>query len=187
MFYLNRVYDVNVLVSLGLRIPGTPESGEGDFVMRIGSTCLLACLLALGCGDDDGGGTDAGTDTGGGTDSMVDMDTGGDDDAGAETRSLSFTFDGLPALGAEYVYEGWIIVDDAPITTGRFTVDAEGNLDPATFEIDAAMADAAAMFRSDDRARHGRRPRSCGHARACRPHRVGFGDAYHRAPRRHRR
>ncbi len=114
--------------------------------MRIGSTCLLACLLALGCGDDDDGGTDAGTDTGGGTDSMVDMDTGGDDDAGAETRSLSFTFDGLPALGAEYVYEGWIIVDDAPITTGRFTVDTEGNLDPATFEIDAADADAAAMF-----------------------------------------
>lgn len=119
--------------------------------MRIGSTLLMACLLALGlgCGDDDGGTDAGGTDAG--TDSMIDMDTGGgddagDDDAGAETRSLTFSFDGLPVLGDEYVYEGWIIVDDAPVTTGRFTIDEEGALDPATFEVDAAMVDAATVF-----------------------------------------
>ncbi len=56
------------------------------------------------------------------------------------------TFDGLPELGAGYVYEGWIIVDGAAVSTGRFTVDDAGALTPASFSVPAAQADAAAMF-----------------------------------------
>ncbi|PKM04040.1 MAG: hypothetical protein CVV17_03980, partial [Gammaproteobacteria bacterium HGW-Gammaproteobacteria-7] len=62
------------------------------------------------------------------------------------TRTLSLTFDGLPELGAGYVYEGWIIVDGAAVSTGRFTVDDAGALTPASFSVPAAQADAAAMF-----------------------------------------
>ena len=112
--------------------------------MRIGTLSLVGLLAVWGgCGDDDGG-MDAGTDAG--ADTMVEMDTGGGDDAGAETRSLTFSFTGLPVLGDEYVYEGWVIVDDAPVTTGRFTIDDAGALDPASFELAADVVDAATMF-----------------------------------------
>ncbi|MEM9071744.1 MAG: hypothetical protein AAGE52_24760 [Myxococcota bacterium] len=100
----------------------------------------LMCLLALGvgCGDDDGGPVDSG---GGGTDSGA-VDSGG----GGDTRTLSYDFTGLPALGADFVYEGWIIVDDAPVTTGRFTIGDDGNPTPATFEVPAAMVEMATAF-----------------------------------------
>ena len=82
-------------------------------------------LLAAACGEDD---------------------ASSDPPASGETRSLTLTFDGLPVLGADFVYEGWIIVDDAPVTTGRFTVDASGALSPSSFDIPAEQANAAAMF-----------------------------------------
>lgn len=102
----------------------------------------IAALTAVGCGDDDATDTTDTTDT-----PMADMfvptvDMGDPPD---ETRTLTLAFEGLPALGDGYEYEGWIIVDDAPVTTGRFDV-VDGVPSPATFEIDAAMADAAAMF-----------------------------------------
>lgn len=78
------------------------------------------CALALGCSD---GGS-------------------GDD----STRALNLGFTGLEPLGADMVYEGWIIVDGAPVSTGRFSVDEDGNPDSNGAEIDAAMVDAAAAF-----------------------------------------
>lgn len=38
---------------------------------------------------------------------------------------LSLMFTDLPDLGADYVYEGWLIVDEAPVATGRFSVTPE--------------------------------------------------------------
>ncbi|MEL6178914.1 MAG: anti-sigma factor, partial [Myxococcota bacterium] len=73
----------------------------------------------------------------------------GDSDAGdgdASMRTLSMSYQGLPALGDGFVYEGWLIVDGAPVSTGRFTVDAAGALSPSTFELDAAVADAGTTF-----------------------------------------
>jgi len=58
------------------------------------------------------------------------------------TASLALEFDGLEPLGDDYVYEGWIIVDGTPVTTGRFT-DVSG---PQTFEVAQADADAATTF-----------------------------------------
>jgi len=40
---------------------------------------------------------------------------------------LALDFSGLEPLGDAAVYEGWIIVDGAPISTGRFTIDADGH------------------------------------------------------------
>lgn len=56
--------------------------------------------------------------------------------------SLALTFDGLEPLGDDYVYEGWIIVDGSPVSTGRFT-DVAGT---QTFEVAQADADAAGAF-----------------------------------------
>lgn len=89
---------------------------------------LLATLstLALGCSSDDSnGGADAGT---------------------SEQRSLSYDFSALPELGADFVYEGWLIDDSTPVSTGRFTVDGTGATTPASFSVDADVVASAAVF-----------------------------------------
>ncbi len=64
----------------------------------------------------------------------------------AETRALNLDFAGLPALSPAFVYEGWIIVEGAPVSTGRFTVDAEGVPSQSSFEVPTAQAEAATTF-----------------------------------------
>lgn len=71
----------------------------------------------------------------------------GDDMSGASnTRMLRLEFDGLESLGSGFDYEGWLIVDDAPISTGRFAVDENGQANPAEFEVQADDANSAALF-----------------------------------------
>ena len=65
------------------------------------------------------------------------------EDADGTTLSLSFT--NLPELGGDFVYEGWLIVDGSPVTTGRFTVDSNGDLSESTFELDDASRSASAF------------------------------------------
>jgi hypothetical protein len=60
--------------------------------------------------------------------------------------ALQLGFSGLEPLGEDYVYEGWLIVDGSPVSTGRFQVDADGNPDSDTVEITQATADAAGAF-----------------------------------------
>ena len=60
------------------------------------------------------------------------------------TLTLSLT--GLEDLGADYAYEGWIMVDGAPKTTGVFNVDANGNPDQTTFSLAKEDLDAATAF-----------------------------------------
>jgi hypothetical protein len=115
-------------------------------------TLLLVCgALAgfgIGCGDD-GGTTDddagMGSDATTGEDADVGEDSGMIADGGA-TASLTLSFDGLTNVGDDLAYEGWIIVDEAPVSTGVFHVDDDGNLDTDTFEVDAAQAAAASLF-----------------------------------------
>lgn len=89
---------------------------------------IILASLAIGAGAACGGDDDAG---------------GGPDGGGVTTRSMTFSLDGVPALGAGYVYEGWIIDATGPHSTGRFTVGDDGATDPAAFDIDAALADTA--------------------------------------------
>ncbi len=44
-----------------------------------------------------------------------------DDDNGSTTSNLTLNLSGLEDLGSDFVYEGWIIVDGSPVSTGRFT------------------------------------------------------------------
>lgn len=38
-------------------------------------------------------------------------------------RELTLQFVGLPALGADFVYEGWLVTADGPVSSGRFSPD----------------------------------------------------------------
>ncbi len=65
-----------------------------------------------------------------------------DDDDGPLTASLTLSISGLEDLGPDFVYEGWIIVNGAPISTGIFTSTAANQ----TFILDAAQLNAATRF-----------------------------------------
>ncbi len=64
------------------------------------------------------------------------------DDDGPTTAILTLDINGLEDLGPDFVYEGWIIVNGAPVSTGTFTNIATGQ----TFAIDKIMLDAATKF-----------------------------------------
>ena len=58
------------------------------------------------------------------------------------TGDLTLNLDGLEELGDDYVYEGWIIVDGEPVTTGTFS-SVEF---PQTFTVDIDALESATMF-----------------------------------------
>ncbi|MBD3233325.1 MAG: T9SS type A sorting domain-containing protein [candidate division Zixibacteria bacterium] len=60
--------------------------------------------------------------------------------------TLFLDIDGLEDLGEDYMYEGWVIVDEMPISTGVFSVDENGNLSQTEFLIDDEYLDNAAKF-----------------------------------------
>lgn len=66
-----------------------------------------------------------------------------DDDATpqAATAPLTVDFSGLEELGDDYVYEGWIIVDGSPVSTGTFT-----SVGPQTFQVNPTQLAAATKF-----------------------------------------
>lgn len=72
-----------------------------------------------------------------------------DDDGGTTTNNentLNLNINGLEDLGSDYVYEGWILVNGAPVTTGRFSVNTSGTLSQTDFELDKTQLDAATAF-----------------------------------------
>ena len=52
--------------------------------------------------------------------------------ASAQGTTVTESYSGLEALGAGYVYEGWLIIGGAPVSTGTFSVDAAGAVVPIT-------------------------------------------------------
>jgi hypothetical protein len=63
-----------------------------------------------------------------------------------DSRLLKLRFDGLEPLGEGYVYEGWLIVDGMPVSTGRFSIRQNGNPSRPFFTVDADDAAAATAF-----------------------------------------
>jgi len=96
-------------------------------------------LLVAACGSDD--------ETSGESATTEAMD---DDEAMEEVAhsAVSFEFTGLEPLGDNAVYEGWLIIDGAPVSTGRFNLDDAGAMvydgDPAPVE-NAATATAVVL------------------------------------------
>ena len=80
-----------------------------------------------------------------------------DDDNGMAPNGgmhvLQLSFQGVESLQGGYHYEGWAIIDDAPVSTGKFNVDAGGNLVDLSgnaiadgeFEVADDLASAAAI------------------------------------------
>jgi len=104
----------------------TPTGRTGRRALAGRTAGTFAALVMTGallgaCGDDGGGGDGAST-------------------------TLAFSFDSLPPLGDGYVYEGWLIVDEAPVTTGRFSIDESGMTTPATFQVPVSDLDGASAF-----------------------------------------
>jgi len=64
----------------------------------------------------------------------------------AMNKTISTNITGLEDLGTDYVYEGWIIVNGAPVSTGTFTVDANGVMSASSFSVSEADALAATDF-----------------------------------------
>ena len=65
---------------------------------------------------------------------------------GDDSTSLSLSFQGLEDLGSDYVYEGWLIVDGAPVSSGRFSIDSNGNPTKSSFDLDQENVDQATTF-----------------------------------------
>ena len=61
-----------------------------------------------------------------------------------DDATLELSFADLPVLGDDYLYEGWLITSDGPVTSGRFVV--TGEEDSHVFSIDRDLADASVMF-----------------------------------------
>ena len=59
---------------------------------------------------------------------------------------LDLSFSGLSPLGPDYRYEGWIIVDGMPVSTGKFNITPSGNMSPSVFNVSMADLDAATTF-----------------------------------------
>ena len=70
-----------------------------------------------------------------------------DDDAVTNPNSnLELNLLGLENLGADFKYEGWIIVDGSPVSTGVFSVDDAGELSESNFSVNATELATATKF-----------------------------------------
>jgi hypothetical protein len=72
-----------------------------------------------------------------------------DDDAPSTpktTDQLKLTISGLENLGANYKYEGWIMVNGTPVSTGTFSVDAAGKADKTVFMVNPTQLQSATKF-----------------------------------------
>jgi len=56
----------------------------------------------------------------------------------ANSQTVTLNINGLEDLGANYQYEGWLIVGGMPVTTGTFTVDANGMLSQTIFSVNSS-------------------------------------------------
>jgi hypothetical protein len=62
------------------------------------------------------------------------------------TSTLKLNISGLEDLGSSAKYEGWIIVNGSPVSTGTFTVNASGTLSQTDFDVDATNLANATAF-----------------------------------------
>lgn len=62
------------------------------------------------------------------------------------TGNLSLNITGLGDLGSAAQYEGWIIVNSSPVSTGRFTVNSSGQLSKTSFMVNSSDLSSASKF-----------------------------------------
>jgi hypothetical protein len=69
-----------------------------------------------------------------------------DDSNETSVAELNLELSGLEDLGSSFTYEGWIMVDGSPVSTGTFDVDGSGNLTQSSFDVDLADLESATAF-----------------------------------------
>ncbi|WP_103864326.1 hypothetical protein [Aquimarina sp. I32.4] len=71
-----------------------------------------------------------------------------DDDSGnvSTESNLTVNLNGLEDLGSDYLYEGWIIVNGDPVSTGTFSVNSSGELSSTSFAVNTESLNAATSF-----------------------------------------
>lgn len=66
--------------------------------------------------------------------------------AGPSTSNLILNINGLATLGNLHQYEGWLIIDGTPKSTGTFTVDFSGALSKNSFSVNSDDLSRASSF-----------------------------------------
>ena len=69
-----------------------------------------------------------------------------DDDDEPANGNMQLNLTGLSDLGASQRYEGWVIVNGTPKSTGTFTVNQSGTLSRTTFQVPKADLESASAF-----------------------------------------
>jgi hypothetical protein len=67
------------------------------------------------------------------------------DQKGSKSK-IDLEFTGLSPLGPHFRYEGWIIVDGAPISTGKFNITPAGVMAPSVFNVNKDDLENATTF-----------------------------------------
>jgi hypothetical protein len=62
------------------------------------------------------------------------------------TASLNLALTGLEDLGANARYEGWLVVNGSPVSTGTFSVNATGQPSQSSFDVDKTQLQSATTF-----------------------------------------
>ena len=63
-----------------------------------------------------------------------------------QNGNLGLNITGLGDLGSAAQYEGWIIVNSSPVSTGRFTVNSSGTLSQTSFSVNSSDLSSASKF-----------------------------------------
>jgi anti-sigma-K factor RskA len=69
-----------------------------------------------------------------------------DNEAVPPATTLTLSITGLEDLGPSHNYEGWLIVNGTPVSSGTFSVDNTGALSKSSFEVDATDLSTAETF-----------------------------------------
>ena len=69
-----------------------------------------------------------------------------DDDSPAAQNSLTLSINKLEDVGANFIYENWLIVDGSPVAAGTFSVDSNGVLSETKFLMPAKTLDSATEY-----------------------------------------
>jgi hypothetical protein len=64
----------------------------------------------------------------------------------SNTKNITLNITGLKNLGSSAQYEGWLIVNNNPVSTGKFTVNANGVLSKTVFAVDSNSVNNATAF-----------------------------------------
>ncbi len=77
---------------------------------------------------------------------MVLTSCSNDNNSTTVAPQLKLNLTGLENLGANYKYEGWVVVNGSPVTTGTFTVNDAGVLSKTSFDVDKTALASATKF-----------------------------------------